>query len=112
MKAKKIHYYSRFTDKGPSIAERVFTILRSLLKKPVFEQGNANWENELPSVIKQYNYTIHSSVKLTPIQASKKSIEAEVYLNLKDNRDVRKPKFVLGQLVRTADIKRVFSEGD
>ena len=48
---------------------------------------------------------------MTPIQASKKN-EKEVYSNLKDNREVRKPKFNLGQLVRTADIKRVFSKGD
>ena len=49
---------------------------------------------------------------MTPIQASKKSNERVVYSNLKDNREVRKPKFKLGQLVRTADIKRVFSKGD
>ena len=49
---------------------------------------------------------------MTPFQASKKSNEKEVYSNGKDNREVRKPKFKLGQLVRTADIKRVFSKGD
>ena len=49
---------------------------------------------------------------MTPKQASKKSTEIEVYSNLKDNGEVRKPKFNLGQLVRTADIKRVFSKGD
>ena len=50
--------------------------------------------------------------KTTPTQASKKSNEEEVFSNLKDKREVRKPKFKLGQLVRTADIKRVFSKGD
>ena len=49
---------------------------------------------------------------MTPNQASKKSNEKLVYSNLKDNREVRKPKFKLGQLVRTADIKKVFSKGD
>ena len=49
---------------------------------------------------------------MTPIQASKKSIEKIVYNNLKDNREFQKPKFKFGQLVRTADIKRVFSKGD
>ena len=49
---------------------------------------------------------------MTPIQASKKSNEKIVYSNLKDNREVRKPKFKLSHLVRTADIKRVFSKGD
>ena len=83
-----------------------------MLKKPVFEQRNANWTSEIPSVIKQCKNSVHSSVKMTPIQASKKSNEKEVYSNLKDDREVRKPKFNLGQLVQTADIKRVFSQGD
>ena len=49
---------------------------------------------------------------MTPIQASKKSNERKVYSNLKDKKEIRKPKFKLGQLVRTADIKRVFSKHD
>ena len=49
---------------------------------------------------------------MTSIQASKKANEKEVSSNLKDNREVRKPKFNLGQLVRTGDIEKVFSKGD
>ena len=112
MKQKYIEHYSRFTDKCPSLAERVITTIRNLLKKPVFEKGNADWLSELPSVIKQYNNTIHHSTKMTSSQASKKSNERKVNSNLKDNREIQKPKFKLGQLVGTADIKRVFSKGD
>ena len=42
LKAKNIHHYSRFTDKSPSTAERVIRSVCNLLKKPVFEKGNAN----------------------------------------------------------------------
>ena len=49
---------------------------------------------------------------MTSNQASKKSNEKEVYSNLKDNREVQKPKIKQGQLVRTADIRKVFSKGD
>ena len=86
--------------------------MRNLLKKPVFKQGNADWLSELPSVIKEYNNTIHSSTKMTPIQASKKVNEKLVYSNLQDKRQKQKPNFKLGQLVRSADIKKVFSKGD
>ena len=112
LKNKNIQHYSRYTDKGPSIAERVIRTVRNLLKKPVFLAGNADWLSELSSVTKQYNETIHSSTKMTPIQASKKLNEKLVYSNLQDNREKQKPKFQLGQLVRTADIKKVFSKGD
>ena len=110
MKAKNIQHYSSFTDKGLNKAESVIRTVRSLLKKPVFEKGNAKRISELPSVIKQRNNTIHSSVKLTHIQASKKANEKEIYSNRKDNREVRKPKFNIGQLVGTGDFKKVFTK--
>ena len=112
LETKNIQHYSRFTDKGPSIAERVIRTVRNLLKKPVFEKGRADWLSELPSVVKQYNNTIHHSIKMIPNQASKKINEKLVFSNLRDDRVKRQPKFKLGQLVRTADIKKVFSKGD
>ena len=63
LKGKNIHYCSRFTGKAPSIAKRVIRTRRNLLKKPVFEEGNADWLNELPSVIKQNKNKIQSSKK-------------------------------------------------
>ena len=112
MKSRNIHHYSRYTDKGPSIAEGVIRTIRNLLKKPVFLSGNADWISKLPSVTKHYNITIHSSIKMTPNQASKKSNEKLVSSNLQDRRVKKLAKFKLGDLVRTADIKRVFSKGD
>ena len=112
LKSKNIQHYSRYTDKGPSIAERVIRTVRNLLKKPVFLAGNADCLSELPSVVKKYNNSIHSSTKMTPIQASKKSNEKAVFDNLRDVRQKQRPKFTLGDLVRTADIKKVFSKGD
>ena len=92
LKNENIHHYSRYTDKGPSISERVIRTVRNLLKKPVFEKGNAGWLSELPSVIKQYNNTIHHSIKMTPNQAIKKVNEKIVYSNLQDKRKKLNPK--------------------
>ena len=110
LKAKHIQHYSQFTYKGPSICERVIRSLCDLLKKPVLLKGNADWLCE--SVIKKYNNTFHHTVKKTPIQASKNVNEKVVYNNLKNNRGKHIADFQLGQLVRSADIKRVFSKGD
>ena len=38
--------------------------------------------------------------------------EKEVYSQLRDDREIRKPKFKLGQLVRTSDIRKAFSKCD
>ena len=112
IKNKNIHHFSRYIHRGPSVCERVIHTVRNFLKKPVFEKGRADWLSESPSVIKQYKNTIHHSIKMTSLQASKKSNEKLVYSNLQDRRDKYQPKCKLGQLVRTADIKKVFSKGD
>ena len=75
LKAKIIQHWSREPEKGLSIAEKVIRTLRSLLKKPIFENRNANWLSELLVVINKYNNTIHHSIRRTPVQASKKSNE-------------------------------------
>ena len=78
----------------------------------MLEKGNANWLSELSFIIKEYNTTIHNNTKIFPIQASKKSNKKVVFSNLRDDREVQTPKYKLGHLVRTADIKTVFSKGD
>ena len=112
LRSKNIQHYSRFTDTKASVAERVVRTIGNLLKKPVFEKGKADWLSEISSVIKKYNNTIHTSAKMTPNQASKKSNEKVVFDNLRDDRQKQRPKYKLGHLVRTADIKRVFSKDD
>ena len=90
-----MHHYSRYTDKGSSIAERVIRTIRNLFKKPVFEKGSADWLSELLSIVKKYNNTIHNSTKMTPNQASKRKNEKVVFDNLQDEREIQKPKFQL-----------------
>ena len=52
LRSKNIHHCSRYTDKGPSIAERVIRTVRNILKKPVIEKGRVDWVSELPAVTK------------------------------------------------------------
>ena len=112
LKLNNINHYSRYTDKGPSIVERFNRTIRDMLKKPVFLNGDANWINDIDSIINEYNNRIHSSTKLTPIQASLKENESYVYQNLLDKRKKIKPKYEINDLVRTADLKKTFSKGD
>ena len=107
-----IKLYSRNSSYGAVFAERFNKSIRDLLKRPVFEKGDGNWIDVLPTLTKQYNNRIHSSIKLTPIQASLKKNEGFVYKNLLDKRKKVKPKFQINDLVRTADLKKTFSKGD
>ena len=109
---KSIQHYSRYSDKAPSKAERVIRTIESFLKKPKFEKGNADWLSELSSVVKKHKDIIHNSTKMTHIQTSKKSNEKVVYNNLRDRREKQKQNFKLGDLVKTSDIRSVFSNRD
>ena len=107
-----IKLYSRNSSYGAVFAERFNRTVRDLPKKNIFEQGDAKWIDILPTITEQYYNRIHSSTKLTPIQASLKTNEGFVYENLLDKREKVKPKFQINDLVRTADLKRTFSKGD
>ena len=107
-----IKLYSRNSSYGAVFAERFNPTIRNLPKKIVFEQGDAKWIDILPIITKQYNNKVRSSTKLTPIQASLKKNEGHVYKNLLDKRKKIKPKFQINDLVRTADLRKTFSESD
>ena len=79
-----IKLYSRKSSYGAVFSERFNRTIRDLLKRPVFEKGDGKWIDILPVITKQYNNRIHSSTKLTPIQASLKKNEGCVYKNLLD----------------------------
>ena len=49
---------------------------------------------------------------MTPIHASLKKNEGYVYKNLFDKRKKIKPKYEIGDLVRTADLKKTFPKSD
>ena len=83
-----------------------------MLKRPVLERGDANWIDILPTITKQYTNRKHSSIKLTPIQASLERNEGYIYKNLLDKRKKVTPKFHVNDLDRVADLKKTFSKGD
>ena len=107
-----IKLHSRNTLLGAVFAERFNRTIRNLLKKPVFEKGDSNWIDILPKITKQDNNKVHSSTKLSAIQASLQKNEGYVYKNLLDKRKKITLKFQLNDLVRTADLKKTFSKGD
>ncbi|XP_068689705.1 uncharacterized protein [Montipora foliosa] len=77
-------------------------------------QGNTMYLDMLPKLVKQYNNTKHSSIKMTPVEASNKRNEGIVYFNLYGDTETlkQKPKFKVGDKVRISKYKRnVFDKG-
>ena len=88
-----IKLYSRNTSLGAVFAERFNRTIGDLLKGVVAEKGDANWVDVLLTKTKQYINGIHSSTRLTPIQASIKNNESFVYKNLLDKRKKKNQSF-------------------
>ena len=107
-----IKIYSRSSSYSAVFAERFNCTVRDLLKRPLFEKVDGNWIDVLLTITKQYKKRIHSSTKLTTRQASFKKIAGLVYNIFLDKRKKVKPKFQVKDLVRVADLKKMFSKGD
>jgi len=96
------------------VVERWNRTIKTKMWKQFTVQGNTMYLDILPKILKQYNNTIHSSIKMTPVEASKKKNEGVVYFNLYGEIEQvsLKPKFKVGDKVRISKYKRnVFDKG-
>ena len=109
---KNVRRFSRNTSVGVVFAEKPNRTIRDLLNKPVFEKGEINWIDVLPIITKQYINRVHTSTESTPIQASLKKNERFVYQNFLDKRRQVKPKYKIGDLLKTADLQKRLSKCD
>ena len=82
----------RLTVFGADFAERFKCSIRDLLKRPVFERGDAGWIDVLPKKTKQHNKKTHFSYTLTPIQACLKKNEGFFVKIYQTNEKKLKPK--------------------
>ena len=73
--------------------------IRDLLKIPVFEKGESNLIDIVPTITKHYNNQIHSSLKLTTTQAFLKKYEGYVYHKSLDKRKKIEPKLQVYDIV-------------
>ena len=106
--------YSTENEEKSSGVERWNRTIKSKMWKQFTVQRNTRYLDMLPKLVKEYNNKKHSSIKMTPIEASKKSNEGTVYFNLYgDMRQVTSQlKFKVGDKVRISKYKRnVFDKG-
>ena len=110
----KITLYSTENEEKSSVCERWNRTIKTKMWKQFTVQGNTQYLDMLPKLVKQYNNTKHSSIKMTPTEASKKKNEGTVYFNLYGDMETsrQKPKFKVGEKVRISKYKRnVFDKG-
>ena len=77
--------------------------------------NNTIYWDKMDQLVDDYNNSYHSSIKMSPSEASKKENEKQVFVNLYEDEiffKPGKPKFSIGDKVRLSKYKRkVFDKG-
>ncbi len=98
---------------GKSIIKRLYNKIKNL---EIFyrKKGNRRWIDVIDDLVHNYNNSYHSSIKMTPVQASNPQVEWLVYENLYGkehvSRKVLASRFPISDKVRIAKWKHVFQK--
>ena len=113
VKALGIQLYSTENEEKSCVVERWNRTMKEKMFK-YFSANNAKkYIDILDEMVNNYNNTKHSSIKMTPVEASNKKNKNRVWLNLngKARTNPVKPKFSVGDKVRITKKKSNFEKG-
>ena len=109
-----IELYSTENEEKSSVVERWIRTMKEKMWKYFTDNNTYTYMDILPDLVNDYNNTRHSSIKMTPVEASKKKNELTVWRNLYPDRlkihDIN-PKFSVGDKVRISKKKKTFEKG-
>ena len=106
---KWYHTYNR--DIKCSICERFNRTILNKIYKNFTLNNNTIWIKDLNKLVKEYNNSYHRSIKMKPVDASKKSNENIVRKNYNFEIITNKRKFKIGDKVRISLLKNTFEKG-
>ena len=106
---KWYHTYNR--DIKCSICERFNRTILNKIYKNFTLNNNTNWIKDLNKLVKEYNNSYHRTIKMKPVDASKKSNENIVRKNYNFEIITNKKKFKIGDKVRISLLKNTFEKG-
>ena len=109
-----IKLYSTENEEKSSVVERWIRTMKEKMWKYFSANSTNSFINVLPDLVREYNNTRHSSIKMAPVKASKKENKLRVWRNLyPDHLEIHdiKPKFFVGDKVRISKKKKTFQKG-
>ena len=113
LKEYNIEYFSTaFGSKKASIVERFNRTLKTSMWKYFYNEDTNNWLDVLDSLVKNYNNTKHRSILMKPVDVNEENKHI-VWTTLFGHPlgKLPLPKFKIGDTVRIADYKPVFTKG-
>ena len=107
LKEYETKLYSTYSDLKAVFKERFNRTLLHIINKPIFINGDGNWVNILNDAVITYNNNNHSTIYITPVDASNNPDNVKYTFSFKKI----KPKLKVGDYVRNADKRIIFSKG-
>ena len=102
LKENDIEMYSTFNEGKSVVAERFIKMLKNKIYKHMTTNGKNVYFNDLDDIVKKYNNTVHSSIKMKPEDVTDNSFEKS---------PKKSPKFKVGDNVRISNYKNIFTKG-
>ena len=81
LKEYETELYSTCSDLKAVFIETFKRMLLHIINKPMFINCDGNWVNILNEAVITYNNTIHSTINLTPVDASNNPDKVKYYVN-------------------------------
>ena len=109
LKRHNITLYHTQKEEKSSVVERWNRTMKNKMWKMFSANNNTVYWDKLDKLVDDYNNRKHSSIKMTPTEASKKKNEKQVFTNLYEDEIFLKPKktkFSIGDKVRLSKYKR------
>ena len=115
LKEYETKLYSTYYDLKAVFIERFNRTLLHVINKPMLINGDGNWVNILNDAVTKYNNNFHSTINTTPVDASNNPDKVryikEPASQIISNSTKVKPKLKVGDYVRNADKRNIFSKG-
>ena len=106
LKNNDIEMYSTFNERKSVVAERFIKTLKNKIYKHMTTIGKSVYFNVLDDIVKNYNNTIHTSIKMKPKDVKEDHLKEHV-----EELNKKYPQFKIGDHVRISKYKNIFSKG-
>ena len=114
LKKNNIKRYSTFGEHKSAVVERFNRTIKERMWKKFTAENTRNWIEMLNRLLLEYNTKYHTTIGMSPIEASEQQNYEEVLQNTlykTNSNKKKKPVFKVGDKVRISRIKGLFEKG-
>ena len=112
LKLHNVELYSTQNEEKSCVVERFNRTLKEKMFKYFTAFNTTKYYDVLSDILLEYNNSFHNTIKMTPVEGSKKENEKDIYQRVFSFVECQdKPKFKVGDRVRITKYKKHFEKG-